>query len=91
MVLILASFCLIHNMSRFLWHGWDFGYPVTLIPWFSIANSSLKANNLKQILTFIEILKVFIQPKMDVAVCLSHIPDFFQAYERACYHWTPFL
>ena len=47
MVLVLASFCLIHNMSRFLWHGWDFGYPVTLIPWFSIANSALKANNLK--------------------------------------------
>ena len=40
MVLVLAGFCPIRNMSCFLWHGWEFGCPVTT--WFVISNTALK-------------------------------------------------
>ena len=50
MVLVLASFCSIHNMSM------NENLDVRLPPWFAISNSALKGNSLKKILTFIEIL-----------------------------------
>ena len=46
---------------------------ICLPPWFVISNSVLKSSSLTIILTFIEILQNFIQLKMDVVICVSHI------------------
>ena len=40
-----------------------------LPPLFVISNSALKVKSLKNIVTFIEVLKNFIQLKMDVVMC----------------------
>ena len=54
MVLVLASFRPIHNMTVFC--SMDETLDVQLAPWFAISNSALKGSSLKKILTFIEIL-----------------------------------
>ena len=46
---------------------------IQLPPWFAISNSALKRNSLKKILIFMEILQNFIQLKMDVVMCVSHM------------------
>ena len=46
---------------------------IQLPPWFAISNSALKRNSLKKIIIFMEILQNFIQLKMDVVMCVSHM------------------
>ena len=54
MVLVLASFCPIRNMSSFC--SMDEILNVWLPPWFAISNSTMKGNSLRKIITFIKIL-----------------------------------
>ena len=64
---------------------------IQLPPWFVIRNSVMKSNSLKKILTFIEISENFIQLKMDVVMCVSHMQhDCLQAYGAECYRGTLF-
>ena len=64
---------------------------IQLPPWFVIRNSVMKSNSLKKILTFIEISENFIQLKMDVVMCVSHMQhDCLQAYGAECYRGTFF-
>ena len=70
MVLVLASFCPIRNMSSFC--SMDEILNVWLPPWFAISNSTMKGNSLRKIITFIKILSNFTPLKMDVVMCVSH-------------------
>ena len=68
MVLVLASICTYKTKAVFC--SMDETLNVWLPPWFSISNSALKGNRMKK--NFIEILKNFIELKMDVVICVSH-------------------
>ena len=65
---------------------------ICLPPWFAISiNSALKNHSMKKILTFIEILWNFIQLKLDVVMCVSHmLRDYLWAYGGECCQGIPF-
>ena len=71
MVLVLANFCPVHNMSSFL--SMDETLDVQLLPWFAISNSVLKGNSMKKNPTFYwNLIKLYSTQNRCGHVCPIH-------------------